>query len=114
MKEEDCKSVKHFSYLLRCADGTIYSGYTIDPKGRMKVHNSGRGAKYTRSRLPVSLVYCECFETKIEALKREAAYKKMTRAQKEELISENNGNDENERSSKLFKARNATQFDAKK
>lgn len=77
---------KHYAYMLRCADGTIYSGYTTDLERRLSEHNSGAGAKYTRARTPVTLEYYEEFPTKSEAMKREAAYKKLTRAQKEELI----------------------------
>lgn len=80
------KAGKHYAYMLRCADGTIYSGYTTDPCRRTAVHNSGRGAKYTRSRLPVELVYQESFETKSEALKREAALKRLIHAEKILLI----------------------------
>lgn len=81
------ESSKHYAYMLRCADGTIYSGYTTDPNHRAAVHNSGHGAKYTRSRLPVELVFIEDFPTKGEALKREAALKKLGRAEKLALIS---------------------------
>lgn len=84
MKSE--KTANFYAYLLRCADGTIYSGYTTDPIRRTALHNSGHGAKYTRSRLPVTLVFTETFATKSEALKREAALKKLTRAQKLLLI----------------------------
>ncbi|NCB52945.1 MAG: GIY-YIG nuclease family protein [Clostridia bacterium] len=77
---------RHYAYMLRCADGTIYSGYTTDPGRRAAVHNSGRGAKYTRSRLPVELVFSECFATKGEALRREAALKKLGHAEKLSLI----------------------------
>ena len=80
------EDTKHFVYMLRCADGTLYSGYTTDPNRRTAAHNSGRGAKYTRSRLPVELVYFESAETKSQALKREAALKKLTRAEKILLI----------------------------
>jgi putative endonuclease len=76
----------HYAYLLRCSDGTIYCGYTTDPRRRTAVHNSGRGAKYTRSRLPVELVYTESFATKSEALKREAALKKLSHMEKILLI----------------------------
>ncbi len=76
----------YYAYMLRCADGTIYSGYTTDLERRTAVHNSGMGAKYTRSRLPVSLAYYEVFSTKQEAMKREAAFKKLSRAQKIALI----------------------------
>ena len=78
---------KHYAYMLRCADGTIYSGYSTDPNHRVAVHNSGKGAKYTRSRLPVELVFTEDFPTKSEALKREAALKKLGHAEKLALIS---------------------------
>ena len=66
MKTEE--AIKHYAYMLRCADGTIYSGYSTDPERRAAVHNSGRGAKYTRSRRPVELVFRECFPTKSESL----------------------------------------------
>jgi len=84
MKPE--KVGEHYVYMLHCADGTIYSGYTTDPFRRAAVHNSGHGAKYTRSRLPVELVYIENAESKSHALKREAAIKKLTRAEKLKLI----------------------------
>jgi len=80
------KTVKHYVYMLRCADGTIYSGYTTDPNRRVAIHNRGLGAKYTRSRLPVELVFVENHATKSEALKREAALKKLARAEKLLLI----------------------------
>ena len=76
----------HYIYILRCADGTYYTGWTTDPARRLRVHNSGKGAKYTRSRLPAELLYSERFETKGEALKRECAIKKMSRSEKEQLI----------------------------
>ena len=81
---------EHFVYMLRCADGTLYSGYTTDPNRRTAAHNNGRGAKYTRSRLPVELVYFESIETKSQALKREAALKKLTRTEKILLIEQSN------------------------
>lgn len=80
------KSGKHFAYMVRCKDNTIYSGYAVDPYKRAEVHNSGKGAKYTRARLPVKLVYFEEFFDKKEALKRERELKKYSRIQKEELI----------------------------
>ena len=73
-------------YILRCADGTFYTGWTTDPERRTKVHNSGKGAKYTRARRPVELIYYEEFDDKIEAQKREWAIKQLTSAEKEELI----------------------------
>lgn len=78
--------VGYYVYMLVCADGTIYSGFTTDPLRRTAAHNSGRGAKYTRSRLPVKLAYEERLETKSDALRREAALKKLTRAEKLVLI----------------------------
>ena len=77
---------KHYVYILRCADGTFYTGWTTDPERRTKVHNSGQGAKYTRARRPVELIYYEEFDDKIEAQRREWAIKQLTRAEKEELI----------------------------
>ena len=84
MKLEE--AAEHYVYMLRCADGTIYSGYATDPFRRAAVHNSGHGAKYTRSRLPVELVYIENAESKSQALKREAAIKTLSRAEKLKLI----------------------------
>ena len=78
--------IVHFVYIVRCADGTLYTGYARDPEERLKVHNSGRGAHYTACRLPVSLVYSESFESKSEALRRELDLKRWTRAKKEALI----------------------------
>ncbi len=77
-----------YAYMLRCGDDSIYSGYTVDPAKRLEAHNAGKGAKYTRTRRPVELIYCEEFATKSEALKREAALKKLTHAEKEALAAE--------------------------
>ncbi len=73
--------------MVRCADGTLYTGFARDPLARVAVHNSGKGAKYTRSRLPVSLVYSEQCESLSAALKRERQLKPLTRTKKEALIS---------------------------
>jgi len=78
--------VKGYAYLLKCSDGSLYAGWTNDPERRLKAHNSGTASKYTRSRRPVEMVYLEEFETKSEAMKREAALKMMTREQKLELV----------------------------
>ena len=75
-----------FVYMVRCADGTLYTGLARDPEARVRVHNSGKGAKYTRSRLPVSLVYWEPCESLSAALKRERQLKPWKRARKEALI----------------------------
>ena len=74
--------MRAYTYILRCADGTLYTGWTNDLKKRLLAHNAGRGAKYTRPRLHVELFYYECFETKEEAMSREASIKKMTRRAK--------------------------------
>ena len=79
----------NYTYIVRCADGTLYTGWTNDLEKRMAAHNSGEGAKYTRSRLPVKLLYYESFETKEEAMSREWHIKKLTRAQKLALVSHN-------------------------
>ena len=76
----------NYAYILRCGDGSYYAGWTNDLKKRLEDHNLGRGAKYTRAHLPVILVYYESFETKAEAMRREAAIKKLSRSQKERLI----------------------------
>ena len=77
---------KNYVYILRCADGTFYTGWTTDPDRRLEVHNAGKGAKYTRPRLPVEMVYLEECASKGEALSREIAIKNLTRQEKEELI----------------------------
>lgn len=77
---------KYYTYMLRCKDNTIYSGFTVDIEKRVETHNAGKGAKYTRARLPVELVYYEEFGVKSEALKRERELKKYTHKEKEEII----------------------------
>ncbi len=75
-----------YVYILKCSDGTLYTGWTTDLKARIKTHNSGSGAKYTRARRPVSLAYYEEVSDRSAALKREAAIKKLPRNKKLELI----------------------------
>ena len=75
-----------YVYLLRCADNTLYTGCTTDPQRRLAQHNSGRGAKYTRSRRPVTLVYVEQAVNRSQALRREAALKRLSRKEKLALI----------------------------
>ena len=77
---------ENFTYILRCADGTYYTGWTNNLEKRLAAHNAGVASKYTRSRRPVELVYHECFETKEEAMAREWRIKQLTRTQKEALI----------------------------
>ncbi len=79
----------NYVYLLRCADGSLYCGWTTDLERRVRVHNSGKGAKYTRSRLPVELVYWETFEDRTQALSREWHLKRLSREEKLQLIREN-------------------------
>ena len=76
----------YYVYLLRCADGTLYTGFTNDLARRLAAHNAGRGAKYTRGRRPVELVYWESFSNKSSALRRECAIKRLSRAEKLSLI----------------------------
>lgn len=80
-----------FVYMLRCGDGSLYTGCTNDLPRRLEAHRSGRGAKYTRSRLPVALVYREAVADRSAALRREAAVKRLTRRQKLALIKEGEG-----------------------
>lgn len=75
-----------YVYILRCVDGTLYTGITTDLAQRLQTHNAGTGAKYTRSRLPVEMVYSESLPSHSEALKREYTIKQLTRAQKLHLI----------------------------
>lgn len=76
----------NYIYIAECADGTWYTGWTTDPERRIRVHNSGKGAKYTRSRLPVHLIYTEEYETAAQAQRREYEIKHLTRAQKEAIV----------------------------
>jgi putative endonuclease len=75
-----------YCYIVECADGTYYTGWAVDPERRVAVHNKGRGARYTRMRLPVKLVYTEAQPDRTTAMKREIAIKRMDRARKMRLI----------------------------
>lgn len=75
----------NYTYILKCADGTLYTGWTNDLEKRIASHSAGCGAKYTKARLPVELFYFEEFETKSEAMKRECSIKKLTRREKLKL-----------------------------
>lgn len=77
----------NYVYILKCKDGSLYTGYTNNLERRIKTHNNGKGAKYTRCRLPVELVYYESHETKSDAMKREYCIKQMSREVKVKLIS---------------------------
>ena len=76
----------NYTYILRCKDNSLYTGWTNNLEKRIEAHNAGKGAKYTKARLPVELVYYEQFETKEEAMKREFAIKQLTKREKEMLI----------------------------
>ena len=82
----DAINGKAYTYIVECADGSLYTGWTFDLEKRMESHNSGKGSKYTRSRLPVKLVYYEIKADKKEAMKREYAIKRLTRKDKLLLI----------------------------
>lgn len=77
-------ATEHYFYVLLCKDDTFYGGYTTDPERRLKEHNSGTGAKYTRlpSRLPVKMIHVEKFSNRSDATKAEYAFKKLTRKRK--------------------------------
>ena len=76
----------NYTYIVRCSDDTLYTGWTTDLNRRIRMHNEKKGAKYTKNRVPVSLVYYETFETKQEAQKREYAIKQLSRSQKLKLL----------------------------
>ncbi|MFP9192365.1 GIY-YIG nuclease family protein [Natronosalvus vescus] len=83
----------HVVYVLECADGTLYTGYTTDLERRVDEHNDGTGAKYTRGRTPVSVVHTERYGTKSTALSREYEIKQLSRVQKERLVGPECGTD---------------------
>ena len=76
----------NYTYILKCKDDSLYIGWTNDLKKRITSHNAGKGAKYTKARRPVELVYYEEFQTREEAMKREYAIKQLSRKEKEALI----------------------------
>jgi putative endonuclease len=76
----------YYTYIVRCDDNSLYTGYTDDVNRRLVTHNEGKGAKYTRGRLPVVLVYYEGFPDKSTAMKREIEIKKLSKGKKEKLI----------------------------
>lgn len=77
---------EHFFYVLECGDGSYYAGYTNDLERRVRVHNEGKGAKYTRAKLPVRCIYNETHETQRAAMQAEYKFKQLTRANKERYI----------------------------
>jgi putative endonuclease len=78
----------HYAYLLRCADGTFYAGYTTEPRRRAAEHDAGDGAKYTRGRTPVELVHVEAFDSQSAAMSREYALKGLSHDRKARLAAE--------------------------
>ena len=78
----------HVVHIVECRDGTYYTGYTTDVERRVEEHNAGTGARYTRGRTPVEVVYTETYETQSAAMSREYAIKQLRRPQKERLVSE--------------------------
>ena len=83
--------MSYYCYIVECADGTYYTGWTVNPEKRVAVHNKGRGARYTRTRCPVKLVYVEELPDRKSAMKREVAIKQMKREGKGKLISKRVG-----------------------
>ena len=77
---------EHIFYVLECADGSYYAGYTNDLTKRVSVHNNGKGAKYTRARRPVTCIYKEAFETKQLAMKAEYAFKQLKKSEKKDYM----------------------------
>lgn len=84
-----CGDFMNYVYILKCSDGTLYTGWTTDLEKRIAAHNDKKGAKYTRGRTPVTLFYFETYDTKSEALSREAVIKRMTKKEKLSLKDEN-------------------------
>lgn len=88
------KMSEHLFYVLECSDGSYYAGYTNDLEKRIRTHNEGKGAKYTRAKLPVQLIYREGFETKRDAMRAEYQFKQLTRVAKEKYMRKGQSGDE--------------------
>lgn len=82
------EKAEHYFYVLECADGSYYAGYTNDLEKRLEAHNAGKGAKYTRAKGPVEMIYHESFSTKTAAMKAEYAFKQLSKAKKIRYIAE--------------------------
>lgn len=87
-RDRDDQGNRHYFYVLECADHSFYAGYTVDPMRREAEHNRGYGCKYTKARRPVKMIYREPFATRSEAMRAEAAFKRLSRAQKEARLQE--------------------------
>ncbi|MGY4691901.1 GIY-YIG nuclease family protein [Salibacterium sp. K-3] len=85
------KAVEHYVYILECGDGSFYTGYTTDLVQRLRMHEQGKGAKYTRGRGPFRLVYQQVFDSKTEAMRMEYEVKQWNRKDKEKFLRERNG-----------------------
>ncbi|WP_462410010.1 GIY-YIG nuclease family protein [Neobacillus sp. Marseille-QA0830] len=85
---------EHFFYVLTCIDGTLYGGYTNNLERRIRLHNEGKGAKYTRGRGPVTLTFYKCYQQKGEALKAEYQFKRLPRKKKLEFLNRESGDDD--------------------
>ncbi|OCA80659.1 endonuclease [Bacillus sp. FJAT-27225] len=81
----------HYFYVLSCRDGSFYGGYTTNLSRRIKLHNEGKGAKYTRARGPVTLIFAKSFPTKTEAMQEEYRFKQLTRKKKEDFLAMEEG-----------------------
>jgi len=88
------RSPDHYVYVVRCRDDSFYTGYTTDVERRVREHDAGEGAKYTRGRTPVELVHVEPFDSKSAAMSREYELKQLSRRQKESLVAESDGETE--------------------
>jgi putative endonuclease len=86
MTGSDASDDEHYVYVLECADGSLYTGYTTDVQRRVREHDAGEGAKYTRGRTPVELVHTESYASKSAAMSREYEIKQLSRAAKERLV----------------------------
>ena len=85
-QQKQALPLSHFAYVLQCSNGAFYTGYTTDVAKRIAAHNAGKGAKYTRAHLPVTLLASWLFSSKVDALRAEHAIKQLSRAQKVRLI----------------------------
>ena len=95
-------SKTNYTYILKCRDGSLYTGWTNNLQKRLRAHNEGKGAKYTGSRRPVTLEYYEAYETKEEAMRREYEIKHMKREKKLELIEKERKREEKEKKPEEF------------
>jgi putative endonuclease len=86
MTADNQEDAGHYVYVLACADGSLYTGYTTDVERRVAEHNAGKGAKYTRGRTPVEVVHVEAFDARSAAMSREYEIKQLSRAEKEQLV----------------------------